>query len=385
MAARKQFLKRIITTAVACGAIAFASGAAHAQSMGMDMDSISQFMKYLPPLIKNVTQEPETPKQGDAVKITANVDRIHFADDIETVDSVKLSYTYDGEKWETIDMEQGDDKVNWTCEIPAPGDCTEVDYRITAVDSAGNIAMELPQWIATAGWDGNADNPPYQYLTKIYDHVNSERSEIPDEMQIGEIPPYLDIQTVWFGFDDKNYYFKIQFGEKMQQGTISPVDANLYILAIINCSLETIDNAATDLGLKQGFKNFDPSNPMVQELVKYFWGWYYAPLLDIVPPLPGIGKIPGVGLIHIDPANIKTPIFEKTGFKHKLNGNNLELSVSRSFVGNAQDDTMTFLAGDVKAEGADMTSIKPKIGDISYTTTIIMRDHAYDSCGRPLE
>jgi hypothetical protein len=390
---KRGWSRRIIAAFFAALALAaLAAGNARAQDMGaFDMNQFSQFLQYLPPIIKTVTQEPDTPKQGDAVKVTAKVDRIHFGvDDIESVDSVKLYYTYDGEKWETADMEQGDDKVSWTCEIPAPADCTEVDYHITAVDSAGNIAMELPQWVAMPGWtppkEGETPaNSPLDFLTKIYDHKNSEKSGIPEEYVMTEIPPYMDIQTVWFGYDDNNLYFRIQFGAKPQPGTLSPVDANLYILMIINSSLDYIFNETVMAGFKTGLKNFNVNDPALKEMVKYLWAWYYSPLLDIIPPLPSIGKIPGVGLLHLNPAQIKIPVFEIKGFKYKVDGSIMDVTLDRKFIGPSEQNVFTFFAGDLNAAGTDMTSIKPKIGDLSYTTTIIMGDHAYDSCGRPLE
>ncbi len=356
---------------------------AAAQGMGFDMNQASQYLRYLPPIIQSVTQSPEEPKNGDEVTVTAAVDRVHFGDaDYETVDSVKLYYTFDGEKWEEVAMDQdGADKTLWTGRIPAASECAEVDYYISARDTAGNIAMELPDWASTPGWEPPAAGAapaaqPHDFLLKLYDHVNGERPEGAP----AEIPSYMDITSVRFGYDADNFYFRVEFVDPMQQGTISPVDANLYILAVINRSLNFLLDPKVAETIKGGMKDFNMDDPQFKEMAKSLWVWYYAPLVDIAPPLPGIGKIPGIGMVHIKPPDIKRPIFETKGFKHKIHGNFLDLTVNRGFIGPSEGDTMTFVAGNVKAVGADIMSVKPQLGDISYTTTVILGDHAYDTC-----
>ncbi|MFA6451218.1 MAG: hypothetical protein WCX65_17215 [bacterium] len=383
---RKNIVRELAAYFVVISAILAGAIPAAAQGMGgFDMNQASQFLRYLPPMIKSVTQEPAEPQKGDPVKITAKVSRLHFGeDDYETVDSVALYYTVDGEKWEQIAMEESDDKLTWTAEIPSVDICTEVDYHITAKDSAGNIAMELPGWLALPGWspakEGDAPAKAHDFLTKIYDHVNSEKIGIPTDMILEPIPSYMDVKSVWFGYDDNNFYFRLQYGDPVQKGSVSPLDINLYMLAVINCSLDVIFTDAVMEGLNNGFKGFDINDPSLKDLTKYFWAWYYAPLVDIAPALPGIGKIPGVGMIHLNPKDIKIPLFETKGFKYKLNGNNIDVTMDRNMIGQSAENAFTFVTADIKVAGSDFSTMKPKVGDLSYTTTIIMDDHAYDTC-----
>ncbi len=351
--------------------------------MGFDMNQASEYLRYLPPIIQSVTQSPEEPKNGEAVTVTAVVERVHFGDsDYETVETVKLFYTFDGEKWDEVEMEQnGEDKTEWTGEIPAATDCAQVDYYISARDSAGNMAMELPEWASTPGWEPPAagaapDKPPHDYLFKMYDHVNGERPEGAPK----DVPSYMDISSVRFGYDASSFYFRLQFGDPMQQGTISPVDINLYILGIINRSLNFLLDPSVAEAMKSGMKSFNMDDPRFKEMARSLWIWYYSPLIDIVPPLPSIGKIPGIGLAHVKPPDIKRPIFETKGFSYKVHEQFLDLTLDRTFIGPSESGTMTFVSGNVKAAGADIMSIKPQIGDISYTTTVILGDHAYDTC-----
>jgi len=108
----------------------------------------SAFGSYLndqPPVIGEVVGVPATPKAGERVSVTAIV-----ANDMErtddTTEKVSLYYSTDGGKsWTEVKLEQGEeDETKWSGDIPGQSAGTKVVYYISALDTAGNLATEMP-------------------------------------------------------------------------------------------------------------------------------------------------------------------------------------------------------------------------------------------------
>ncbi len=347
---------------------------ARAQSMGFDMNQASQYLKHLPPVIKSTSFSPAEPQPGDPIKIIVKVDRFHFGgNDFESIQGVKLMYSVDdGVTWSETDMDEEENGKRYSAEVEAPQECGQLIYRFMADDTAGNIAIEIPPYLGLKDPPENAGEneiSPFDRLNVLYEHPNAPDSEI---------PPYLDVLSVRFGYDDAKFYFRIEFEEPVRQGSITPLDANAYLFVLINRSL-ILDPALTRM-LANGFRKAKPDDTDVAEVAKTLWAWYYAPLAEIAPPLPDIGKIPGVALIHIRPPDFRRPLFETKGFTYTLNGNYLDLSIDRAFIGPSERNTITFTTGNVRVVGADIMHAKPALGDIAYTSTVIMDDHAIDIC-----
>lgn len=343
---------------------------AEAQGFDFNMDTVSQYLKYLPPIIKSVRHYPQQPKPGGTVKITARIERIHFGnEDFEYIDSVTLFYSLDsGGTWEEEEMDQeGDDPV-WSVEIDAPEDCRDVLYYVRALDSADNVAMEMPPELSMIDWAPESEEETiYDVLPLMFEHKDAADAEI---------PPYFDVLSLRFGYDDDNLYFRVGFEQPMYQGTVSPIDVNVYLLALINRAL------ILDPKLMGSVTSGNVGENDAKEFSKYFWAWFYSPLVEIVPALPDVGKIPGVALVHLNMKNARRPlpIFETTGFKYEIKGNFLNLAIDRNMIGPSERNTVTFVAGNARAVGADIMSIKPIVGDISYSTSVIMDGHYFNVC-----
>ena len=362
---------------------------AAAQMGGMNFMNPSDFLKFLPPVISSVRHTPNNPRSDEETAVTARVGRISFGDDYEFLDSVTLFYSADGgESWEEIPMEQEDEKeLNWVGYIPGFEDGVEVIYYVQARDSVGNIAMMMPpdlsmdpEWFSIIGEDPETGESPFDYLVKMYDHEDSPEDSVPS---------YFDIRAAYFGYDDDYLYFRYEFESKPVGGTISPIDINVYAMLLINTSLVLSPKMMSAL------RNYSPDRKPDMSflesergaLVQFFsnlWLWYWAPLADIAPPIPDLGKLPGVSMGHIDPGAPGCPVasgaslanlgpsaikcirFEKNGWEYNINGNYLDVAVDRETVGPAKDDTVNFSLFNVRAVGPDIMNIKAAPGDVVF-------------------
>ncbi|MFH1537762.1 MAG: hypothetical protein ABIH66_02305 [bacterium] len=331
-------------------------------SMG-DMADASQFMQYIPPFIKDVWHEPEAPGVGDGITVYAEIFRLNLTpDSMEYVEEAYLEYSTDGgETWEEVEMYEVEDEANtWSGEIPALEEAGEVLYRIRAADSAGNMVLEKPYPI-----EEDAES-----LSDLELGLEIEDEDESDE----QIPSYLNILSTGFDYDDDYYYFHQEFESKPDQGTISPIDANVYILAMIN-KFPEID-----------FTKFkmtkDHIESMAEEVGKDMAGhiavWFYAPIADIAPPLPEIGKIPGVALIRLDEENIKRPIFGTDGFEYEIEDNSFNLRFERESMPGEPADMLMFVSFNIRIVGSDFSTAKPEKGDVSNSVVVYFRSHSVE-------
>lgn len=311
-------------------------------------DQMAEYLRYLPPVILEVSA-PERPPADAPIEIRAHVIRFPVPlKNIEMedyVDTVSLYYTTDdGQTWEETDMEQdSDNEEMWVGEIPEQPEDTIVRYRITAQDSAENVAMEMPPDLGLPGYTPNADPPddPFNHLTRI---ANSKEEP-------GELLPNLDVTGIDFGYDADRYYFRVGMVGRVDGGTLNPVDARAYLIAVINGPLlASID------------------------IVNYTWLWYYCPLIEMVP-IPGVGPVPGVGVAHVKSDNLRKPYFDKTGFTYTLGEHDMSVSIDRALIG--QSDTAAFLVGNIMASGESVTKAKITKGDISPSVVVYFRDHRF--------
>ncbi len=346
---------------------------------GFNVNMILKYLKNMPPALRHVRQVPANPRRNDTVVIAAKaIPPRSGVDQIDDIDSVILNYTLDGNEWFEVNMDRSGDDNEWSGAIPATGTCSEVDYNITVKDTEGNITKEIPEWQALPGYeqalkDGKAKNK-YDFLTKVYDHVNSQKYDIPPEMQMPVIPDYLDIRTLWFGYDESNLYFRIQYGGPVYAGTVQPVDLNAYLIVLINGTLDSTE------GAKNGRNKLKANNQITSGLAEHFWVWYYAPPVEIIPPTNNMGRIPGIGLLHFNPNSLKKPVIDTDGFSYSIHDSFMDVSLSRVFIGPSENNSLTFVAGNFKVYGGDLKNIRQQMGDISYATTIIMDDHGYMTC-----
>jgi PKD repeat protein len=88
---------------------------------------------FVPPVISNILQVPESPKPNEAVTVSANVAEPAEASGVQ---KVTLRYTSDT-VWFAVDMTL--QCGLWTGTIPGQGADTTVNYLIEALDTAGNV------------------------------------------------------------------------------------------------------------------------------------------------------------------------------------------------------------------------------------------------------
>jgi hypothetical protein len=377
-----------------CLAILLSGAAARAQMPGFDMTS--QMKEYitqvLPPYVGAVTIEPEQPAAGEDATVTASIGMIQLTeDDTAEVSSATLFYTTDGgENWEEETMEQ--DGELWTATIPGQDAGTTVDYYVKADNEVGDISfqaagrdmtikvgssigIEQTSSLNLAGYDpDDANDSPFEHLAII-----NEESEDADAS------PQADIREVRLGSDADNYYVRLKFGKKIDGGTFSPLNARIYLGVFINLNSGSDDWDANKMSMRdyvEKLKNLfpmDDSGAMTRKAAEHFGAWFWFPLADAIPALPGIGKIPKEAIIKINPDNLKVPLFDTQSVKSKVKDDGtVDLTIKRSALG---PDTNMFmmLFGVIEAAGsiADFKNIQVKFPDLSFPTIIKMVKHEY--------
>lgn len=388
----------LLLTIVTALIFSISSSPVSAQGFGGEMTNVTEFLKYLPPIIRTVRHAPVNPQENDEVVVTADVGRINFVEDFEYIDSVTLYYSKDfAETFVEVGMDQGDNERFWTGTIPPCDDGTEVIYYIKAVDTVGNVAMVMPPINSmTSEWYSMDDEAfetavPQDYTFKMFDHEDKPDNEVPSD---------LDVLSASFGYDDDSYYFRYTFDSKPLPGTMSPIDANVYVFLMINRALmfsPEIMNAATlykDTG-KTDMSFLDKNRGEIVDFFSSMWLWFYAPVADIAPPLPDIGKLPSITLAHLDPEASGCPIksgaslssldsrafscivFEKEGWEYSIKGKNMNITLDRNMIGTAKNDTINFVMLNLRIVGSDIMNIQVKPGDVSYSTGIVMKHKGY--------
>lgn len=333
------------------------SGRAAAQGFDFNIagDIQQKIAAYIPPIIDRVWLEPEQPAAGDDITVSAEIVRLDITGDkLDYVEEAFVEYsTDDGETWEEVEMEQDeDDDSLWTAEIPARDEPCELIYKLRAKDSVGNVAVEMP--------NPSAEEEDYT------ERALALKVEDDDEDAEEDIPDYFNVLDVNFDYDEENYYFRVNLAAKPETGTITPIDANGYGLLIIN------KKPAIDLKKVKLTKEYveSISDRFINDMADHVWAWYHAPLAEIAPPLPGIGKIPGTGMVHVNKKNVRLPLFETKGFEYKIDGSALSLKIERAFLSETPTDTLMFMFFNIKLAGSDFRNVKPKPGDISRATVV---------------
>ncbi len=375
---RNNVIRCIFAVTVVLALSIFISYPAGAKGMpGLSLNQFTRYLKYLPPIIRSVTQSPESPGKNDEVVVTARINGYRRSgDDDGGVKSATLRYTTDGVKWNNVEMESGDDDWTWTGTIPAAEACTEVDYNITVTDKTGNIVTELPGWLAFPGLPEKKPGGPapdrHDYLKALSASNPAMNSTVSENMRMSDVPSYLSIDSVRFGFDAANLYFRIQLGSGALAGTLQPVDVNFYFLVLLNGSmLSGVDDVDEGGRMRR---------PGLYDMASTLWIWYYSPVVEAVPPVGGMQKVPGVGLLHVDPDDMDEPLFEAKGFSYNLHDKYMDVTIDRKFIGPSEGKALTFLAADMKAYGDQNNRIKMEVGDISSAVTVVMDDHGYFTC-----
>jgi len=315
-------------------------------------DYMKYLTKYVPPFIEEVRYSPENPTPDDEIEIRARIMKFKGTREEESVPVSEAILYYSTDTWKTeeeVDMEESDQENIWTATIPALEQQGEIAYRIKALDEENNVSMELPLPVNEEKTEGDEtkENDKSLYTSYTLTEVTKDEDD-PDR----EIPPLLDILSLQFGYSERYYYFRITYEATPDQGTITPINANAYVLALLN------------------------TRPVPSlEIVRYAWAWFYAPLAEFAPPLPEIGKIPGVSLFHVKPENLRKPIFETQGFDYKIDGNILNLRIDRNFLSETPSDTLLFVTANGSLFGSDFSNVKFRMGDFSPTVLVYMRDH----------
>jgi hypothetical protein len=345
-------------------------------------------MKYIPPVISSVRFYPEEPGRDDAVRVVARVGRLKLSDDdFETLDEVKLFYSADGgETWKSADMREDDDGLEWEGEIPPLGAAGGVAFYVSATDTAGNVARVMSPEDTMPGWEPGGTASPFDHLDLIFEH---------EETDSREIPAYMDVLSVRFGYDEGKYYFRVEFKEQPRPGTVAPLDANVYLFALVNRSL--VFDPALLQKVREGAFEGAMSESQIMEMAQSVWAWYYAPTIEIAPAIEGV-KFPASALIHPGKIDWTTSeanksdyrvqtlkfkeyaaeVFDKGAFEYKIKGAKMDIWFDRRLLGPAERDTINFVTGNLRLTGSDMLKAKPLMGDISHSASIVMRDYYYE-------
>jgi hypothetical protein len=380
-----------------CLVVMLSGAAARAQMPGFDMTSeMKEYItQVLPPYVGAVSISPETPAAGEDTTVTASIGMIQLTEDNSAeVSAATLYYTTDGgENWEEETMEQdGDNPELWTATIPGQDAGATVDYYVKAdnevsdinfqamgrdmtIKIGSSIGIELPSPLNLAGFDPeDANDSPFEHLALIN-----------EETEDSDAAPQADIREVRFGHDDDNYYIRLKFGKKIDGGTFSPLNARIYLGAFINLNTGAADWDAADTSMRDYVEKLkslfpmDDAGAMTRKAGEHFGAWFWFPLADAIPALPGIGKIPREAILKVNPDNLKVPVFDTQSVKSKIKDDGtVDIAIKRSALG---PDTNMFmmLFGAIEAAGsiADFKNIQVKIPDLSYPTIIKMVDHEY--------
>lgn len=378
----------------------FTAGRAQAQIPGMNFsDEIRDYISQaIPPYVGKVTITPENPADSQDVTVTASIAAIHFADQETTeVGDAIISYTTDGgATWTDESMEQSDDNPElWVGVIPGMSAGTSVEYRVRATTEVSDFKfmsrdkevrlslgetqdVEFPPSMNLAGYNSaGPDGSPFEHLATVaVDKLGAEDN----------IAPEANIQSVGFGDDGDNYYFRLKYENKIDGGTLSPFNARVYLGFILNLNRGFEDFDATKTSMSKYVEQIqrliplDNPGAMAVEGSKRIFAWFWAPLADAVPPLPEIGKIPRQALIKLNPNNITVPIFDTEDMKTNVaEDGTVDISIKKTALGD-DTDMLMFFFGCLEASGGSVTDFKNisfKIPDVSYPTILKFVEHKY--------
>lgn len=190
-------------------------------ALGMERPYDS-YRNVIAPVVEDVKIAPEEPGANDNVTVAAKI--YNDCEKTETfTTSAEVVYSLDNEEsWKKTAMKKDyrDERI-WRGVIPAQPSGTQVKYYLRAVDSSGNITMELPASIQ------KTVSPEAGEQFFLYDFL----SDMDDPPPLGD---ELDIKSVSVGYDGDNIFGKIEVYGKISKGTISPPHINAYGLVMLD-------------------------------------------------------------------------------------------------------------------------------------------------------
>lgn len=186
-----------------------------------------------PPVVDEVEIEAD---EDGALAVTVKFGKINDKSEDE-VSEAYLYYSADeGETWEELELEEGDDNKEWIGTLEDVESGTELMYGIRATDTSNNVYLDIVcapgEWpptdeymdgsCAAEGGDACVTNLPRGCMFPMSRHD--------DETDIDD----LNIQEYQISADDEKYYLDIAVKGKVQGGTISPMDIYAYVALAIN-------------------------------------------------------------------------------------------------------------------------------------------------------
>lgn len=255
----KRFLTAAISVLAFC-AFVICSGVAYAQDFdlgglppGLQEKIEDMLSTRWPPLVEDVTLDPEEPTEEDEVEITVTTPPTSDESTDYTSEAVVVYSTDDGETWDEIELEEGEDETEWSGTFPTFESGTEVLYSIRAVDSSDNVYVELA--CEPEEWPPSDDYVDEDCIVEE-DYSACETSlprdcmfpmakddEGDDEDSV--VPADLDIWETRVGHSEDEMYLDLAVEGKIYAGTISPMDIYLYAWVVKNPDMgeaETIED-----------------------------------------------------------------------------------------------------------------------------------------------
>lgn len=167
---------------------------------GSEGSPFGSYLNFETPLIEKVSHFPLFPKPGEEVTFQVEVyNDPQKTDDV--TEKVYLHYSDDeGKTWETFKMDQ--DKKNerlWTAKVTFFRS-KEIIYYVSAMDTSGNVASELPLV---------EENPVF---AEVKDEDDSD----------AQVEPDLDIVSASVSYDRERMYLKLKVQGEVEDGTVSP-------------------------------------------------------------------------------------------------------------------------------------------------------------------
>lgn len=188
----------------------------------LNFPSFGSYLNDQPPEIKEVNFYPENPSPYQDVKIEARI----TVNPYRTPSYVKNAFVYyftDKEKtFKKIELKNKKDDI-WSGKIPGVPEDTIVEFFISADDSFGNTAVEIPQLVKNL--------PPAEEeiieITKDYQDVEKDS---------------VDIISGFAGYDGEKIYFKYEVRGKVKKGTSDTFAIHGYAVGIDNPDLKSEDH-----------------------------------------------------------------------------------------------------------------------------------------------
>lgn len=298
---------------------------------------------YFPPIIEEVKIYPEQPIIGKEVRVSAYIYPPEVSG--EEVIEAYLYYSEDsGKTYHKLDLEQlEDDEKIWLCTIPAMEKEGEITFYITAIDTAGNVATELPGKVEFQEKEEGEKKP--DWLPKDSSLALICKDENDSEIKVaGE----FDILDMYAGIDDEYLYLKLVFDGEVPAKPVSLAEQMIpwYRISILN-----VDKKDDLDGI---------------------WGHNYLYYFPKAPSYLMPSPICAIGMWHAGGIMKREDLKEAEHFV--WNKNTLYLRVKREYIReNPKERIKLFLSSDYDHETLDVTSL----------IYIYFRTHSYEVEGRP--